>query len=254
MIEGSRRALLIETPEGIAFSLPLAGPVARCMAYSVDLLCIAAASSALNALLGLLGAISPDAAMALLMFLNFTIATGYGIVAEWLFRGQTMGKRLVRLRVMDRHGLKLRFSQVVLRNVLRAVDLLPAFHLTGGVACLLSPHAQRLGDLAAGTVVVRVPKVRQPDVAQVLAGKYNSLRDHPHLAARLRKQVHPEEARVALQAVLRRDRLDPAGRVALFSRLASLFQERVEFPAEAIEGLPDEGYVRNVVDILFRTR
>jgi hypothetical protein len=150
--------------------------------------------------------------------------------------------------------LRLQFHQILLRNLLRFVDSQPALYLVGGLASFFSPRAQRLGDLAASTIVVYHPKINEPDLDQLLAGKFNSLRQHPHLEARLRQRVSPDEARLALQALVRRDELDPAARVALFADLAEHFKGLVAFPAESIEAMPDEQYIRNVVDILFRTR
>jgi len=173
-------------------------------------------------------------------------------VLEWFWRGQTLGKRLLRLRVMDAQGLRLQFSQIVIRNLLRFVDMLPAFYLVGGIACLASRRAQRLSDFAANTIVVRNPKIQEPDLDQLLAGKFNSLREYPHLAARLHQRVSPGEARVALQALIRRDELNAQERVELFSEIAAHLRSLVEFPPETTEGITDEQYVRNVVDVLFR--
>ncbi len=146
----------------------------------------------------------------------------------------------------------LQFSQIVIRNLLRFVDMLPAFYLVGGIACLASRRAQRLGDFAANTIVVHNPKIQEPDLDQLLAGKFNSLREYPHLAARLHQRVSAGEARVALQALIRRDELNAQARVELFGEIAAHFRSLVEFPPEATEGITDEQYVRNVVDILFR--
>jgi hypothetical protein len=99
---------------------------------------------------------------------------------------------------------------------------------------------------------VHIPTHQEPDLEQLLAGKYNSLRQHPHLAARLAQRVGAEEARVALQALVRREAIEPAERIALFAELAEHFKNLVAFPPETTEGMPDEQYVRNVVDILFR--
>ncbi len=86
-----------------------------------------------------------------------------------------------------------------------------------------------------------------------MAGKYNSLRDYPHLEARLRQRVSPREAGLALQALLRRDQLDPQARIDLFEQMAFHLRSLVAFPAEACEGITAEQYVRNVVDVLFRS-
>lgn len=244
--------LTIRTPEGIVFSLPLAGPLTRFLAFAVDLAAVSVAGTVIGTVLGAFGVLSVDLARAFGAVAYFAISIGYGILAEWLWRGQTVGKRLLRLRVVDERGLRLQPSQIVVRNLLRFVDLLPVFYLVGGAAMVLTRRAQRLGDIAAGTVVVRALRPAEPDLDQVLAGKYNSLREHPHLAARLRQQVGPEEAVLALRAVLRRDTLDPEARVALFRDLAAHFRPLVEFPPDAVEGIADEQYVRNVVDVVFR--
>lgn len=246
--------LVVRTPEGIAFSQLLASPVSRFLAWSVDLFCIVAMAMLIGALAGLLQLISADFARAISVLLYFVISVGYAMVLEWYWRGQTIGKRLLRLRVVDAHGLRLQFSQVAIRNLLRFVDMLPALYLVGGLACLFTRRRQRLGDFAANTIVVRNPKIREPDLDQILAGKFNSLRAYPHLEARLRQRVSPEEAALALQAILRRDLLEPAARVELFSEIAAHFKAKVEFPSEAADGVADEQYVRNVVDILYRVR
>ncbi len=246
--------LLIRTPEGIVFSQVLASPVTRFLAWGLDLVCIIAALSLLNTGLTLLRWLAPDLAQALALVLYFVISIGYAMATEWYWRGQTLGKRLLRLRVVDAQGFRLRFSQIALRNLLRAIDAMPVFYLVGGTACLLSRRAQRLGDVAAGTIVVRVPRLEQPDLQQVMAGKYNSLREHPHLEARLRQRVSPAEAAVALAAVLRSEGLEAPARLELFQELASHFRDKVEFPRQAVEGLSDEQYVRNVVDVLYRVR
>ena len=66
--------------------------------------------------------------------------------------------------------------------------------------------------------------------------------------------MSPAEAAVALQALLRRDEFDPVARVELFAELAAHFRTKVEFPAEATDGITDEQYIRNVVDVVYRTR
>ena len=68
------------------------------------------------------------------------------------------------------------------------------------------------------------------------------------------QRVSPAEANVALQALLRREEFDPVARVELFGELAAYFRAKVDFPAEATDGTADEQYLRNVVDVLYRTR
>ena len=236
MLKEKQNTLQIRTPEGIDFSLVLAGPAARSLAWGIDLACIMALAYVAGKLVPALRVISADLAGAAALVAYFVISIAYGILTEWYWRGQTLGKKLLRLRVMDEQGLRLQFSQIVVRNLLRPVDALPVLYLVGGIACLLSRRAQRLGDFAANTIVVRNPKTVEPDLDQLLAGKFNSFRDYPHLAARLRQRVSPQEAAVALRALLRRDELDPRARVELFSHVVDHFRSIVEFPEDSTFG------------------
>lgn len=244
--------LVIQTPEGIEFPLTLAGPVSRCMAVLLDSFLVATASTVVGMFINAFRVVSADIASALGILSFFLMSTGYPILTEYLWRGQTIGKRVFRLRVMDAEGFRVRFSQILIRNLLRYVDFLPAFYCTGGIFCLLSRHAQRLGDIAAGTIVVRDPRIEEPDLSQLFAAKYNSFREYPHLIARVRKRISVPEAGILLQALVRRENLNPAARLELFRKFASHLRTVVEFPQEAVEGLTDEQYVRNIVEILFR--
>jgi uncharacterized RDD family membrane protein YckC len=244
--------LVLKTPEGIAFSLPLAGPVSRFLAWSIDLAALMAAAGLVRKILSDVGLISPAFAQTTYILAYFVLSIGYGIALEWFWRGQTLGKRVLGLRVMDEQALRLAFSQIVVRNLLRFVDALPMAYLFGGIACFATRRGQRLGDLAANTIVVRNPELTQPNLDQVLGGKFNSLEEHRRLAARLRQRTSPQAASVALEALLRRDEFQPVARVQLFASLAEHFRSLVTFPVEAIEQLSDEQYVRNVVAILYR--
>jgi len=246
--------LELRTPEGMEFSLPLAGPVSRMLALWVDLAVVMVAGGVIQKIVGVVGAVSADAAQGVFTVAYFVVSLLYGMVSEWMWQGQTVGKRMLGIRVMDRDGLPMQVSQIVVRNLLRPVDMLPVFYLVGGVTVLGSRYGQRIGDFAANTVVVRARAAERPDWQKLLAGKFNSMLEHPHLAARLRQRVGPELAGVALDAMLRRDELEDGARVRLFGELAGRFRGMVEFPAEAVETLSDEQYVRNVVEIIYRGR
>jgi uncharacterized RDD family membrane protein YckC len=246
--------LVIRTPEGIEFAHVLASPVSRGLALAIDLACVTALTSLTGGALKAFAALSPDVAGAVIALAYFIIGSGYGILMEHAWRGQTIGKRLMRLRVIDDAGLRLELGQVVVRNLLRAIDCLPAFYLVGGISALVTRKFQRLGDLAAGTVVVRIPHPTPIDIDQIQTGHYNSLRDHPHLEARMRQRVSPEEAALLLQAVLRRDEFEPEARLRLFAELADRLHQSVAFPESTTENLTPEQYVRNAVEILFAPR
>ncbi|MCB1122122.1 MAG: RDD family protein, partial [Verrucomicrobiae bacterium] len=181
--------LVIETPEGVQFVHQLASPVVRFIALGLDMMAISTIMSLLSFAVALVGWISPDLAIAFNVILYFLVSIGYYVFLEMVWRGQTLGKRMMRLRVMDARGLKLSPSQLILRNLLRFVDSLPLLYVVGGIASLINRRSQRLGDLAAGTVVVRIPEQETPDLGGVTGTAYNSLRDHPRLEALLRQRI-----------------------------------------------------------------
>jgi uncharacterized RDD family membrane protein YckC len=244
--------LFIGTPEGVTFKLTLAGPVTRFLAFAIDLSAISLISGLIGMTLRLFWALNGDAIQALVILAYFVVSIGYSIVLEWIWRGQTIGKRVLNLRVVDADGLRLTPAQIAVRNLLRFADLLPFFYVVGGCFCLCTRKYQRLGDIAANTVVVYERPEQIPDLEMILSGAYNSLRAYPHLAARLRQRVEPDEARLALEAVVRRDELDASARIELFREFGAHFSSMIEFPSESLEGLTDEQYVRNIVDLIYR--
>ncbi len=254
MALGQTEVLEIRTPEGVVFSLPLAGPVARCLAVAIDFALVIGMGMVVSIVLTLASLVSPAWSTGATYIAMFVLKLGYPILCEWLWRGKTVGKLVMRLRVVDERGLGLRFGQVVIRNILRLVDFAPAFYVVGGLSMALTRHCQRLGDLAAGTVVIRTPPLREPRLDQIMAGQFNSFRDHALVEARLRQRATPEEAALALSAVLRRESLEPGERLRVYGQLADHFRTLARFPDEVETALTDEQYVRNVVDSLFRKR
>lgn len=244
--------LVIQTPEGVQFVHQLASPVVRFIAVAIDTFVVMSLLSVLSVSVSLLRLISLDIAMAFYVLLYFVVSIGYYILLEVVWRGQTVGKRLMRLRVIDANGLKLRFSQFILRNLLRFADSLPILYFLGGCCALINRRSQRLGDIAAGTVVVRLPEFKSPELSEVLGSVYNSFRDHPRLEALLRKEVSPSQAAIALNALHRRDELDAVARAHLFAELAKTLREQVKVPEDVIASMSDEQYVRNCVDTFYR--
>lgn len=244
--------LEVRTPEGIVFTLPLAGPMRRMLAMWVDTCVVSLLTYLANTILTVLQLFGEDMAGGVTMVAGFAIFVLYGILSEYYGNGQTLGKRLLRLRVLDAEAKAPTLSQIVVRNLVRIADTLPAMYLLGGIATLVTRNQQRLGDLAARTVVIRMDAESAADWSQIFRGKFNSMASQLHLAARLRQRTDPRIAAIALDAILRRDELDPEARVQLFSQLAGYFRPLVTFPAETVEALSDEQYVRNAVEILYR--
>jgi uncharacterized RDD family membrane protein YckC len=242
--------VIVETPEGVRFALPLAGVVARFLALVIDMLAISIICTVLERIAGIVGWVSPDSMVALTVLGYFAITIGYGILFEWIWHGQTPGKRVLSLKVMDANGLKLQASQIAVRNLMRAVDSLPALYIVGGVAALLTKRHQRLGDMVANTIVVQQRRLALPDLLRLnLDEKFNSLASVPHLAARLRQQITPDLVELAYQALLRREELTPDVKLEVFRLLAGRFRCLVKFADEITTTLSDERYVRNALQI-----
>ena len=247
-----RKTLRIQTPEGVVFNLTIAGLFSRFLAWTVDGAVIVASSTIIGLVTQFLSFLSVDFARALYVILFAVFSVGYGIFTEWNWRGQSLGKRLLRLRVMDASGLKLHLSQIVIRNLLRPVDLLPVCYLLGATFLFWNRRGQRLGDLAANTVVIAIPETRLIGIQQAGQSKYNSFRAYPHLEARLRQLIKPGEAALAFDAVLRRDEIRPEARIELFRQIASHLREVVPFEETMDEMITDEQFVRNAVASIYR--
>jgi uncharacterized RDD family membrane protein YckC len=244
----------LRTPEGVAFSFRLASPVLRLAALSIDWAVVTTTWSTLATICVVLQVLNRDLAGLVAALTYFVLTFGYSIVVEWYWRGQSVGKRLLRLRVVDARGFRLSFPQVALRNIMRIVDSLPLAYLVGGITALMSDRSQRLGDIVAGTLVIWEPAEVIPDMDLIRGEKYNSLRAHPGVVARLRQAVAPADARVAWQALARRDELNPDARLKLFAEIAGYFRSLTPVPPELGEGISDEQFTRNVVDVLFVNR
>ncbi len=252
MNNGFKKIIEVKTPEGVSFPLYPASPLLRAAALMIDFFCIIATINAIMIPIRIVSIISKDTADGLAIFISFIVAFGYYIAIEWFWDGRSVGKKLFHLRIIDQNGLKLSFPQVLLRNLLRVVDFLPAFYVAGGISATLSQRWQRLGDIAAGTMVIREDKIVEPDLSKILADKYNSFRDYPYFTAKARSALTPAEAALIFTFLQRRDRFNDDVRIELCSKLADYFKTLVEFPDEALENISNERYLRNLADIVYQ--
>lgn len=147
VIDTTRR---VATPEGIELTLHLAGAVPRAIAWAIDLAIRAAIVLAVMTLALPLGQAGWGVVLLAAFFVEWLLPAW--LEAAW--RGQTPGKRALGLAVLNDDGTPVRWPGALTRNLLRAVDFLPFFYGTGLVAMLANRDFKRLGDLAAGTVVV----------------------------------------------------------------------------------------------------
>ncbi len=148
--------LRIATPEGVDVELTLAGIGSRFIAALLDLLI---QGSILLAAAFALGVIGDDdeggVGVAVYSIVFFLVFFDYDVLFEVRSRGRTLGKRWTGLRVVRTGGRPVTFVPSSVRNVMRLVDILPAFYAIGMLSIFVTARNQRLGDLAAGTLVLR---------------------------------------------------------------------------------------------------
>jgi len=199
MLDTTRR---VATPEGIELTLHLAGPVPRAAAWAIDLALRIAVVVAISFVALQLGRAGWGIVLLAWFFVEWLLPAW--LEATW--RGQTPGKRAMGLMVLNDDGTPVRWPAALTRNLLRAADFLPVLYGLGLVAMLVNRDFKRLGDLAAGTVVVYQQERRA--------------------AAKKIPEAAPVVPPIPLQLAEQRALLE------LAERSATLTQERVEELAE----------------------
>jgi uncharacterized RDD family membrane protein YckC len=165
--------LVISTPERVAFQYEIAGIGSRFLAQIIDSLIITVILIAITILAAALGGVFGSGELAILVevILGFILLAGYFLVSEAAWNGQTLGKRSARLRVVGDHGEPLTIAQAAIRNLVRIVDFLPFFYGIGMLTLFINGRGKRLGDFAAGTLVVRDrQRISLYDLAGTAAG------------------------------------------------------------------------------------
>lgn len=163
--------LSIETPEQVALEFPVAGLGSRFVALLLDHLMVGGGFVGLLLVFAAVAAMGGRHLMESLagkwflaggIFLSFVLFWGYFALFEAFWHGQTPGKRVLRLRVIKDAGRQITFFESLARNLLRVADFMPGFYLAGVVTMLCNQRNKRLGDLAAGTIVVHERSDTQP--------------------------------------------------------------------------------------------
>lgn len=242
------RTLEVRTPESIAFHYELAGLGSRFLALMVDqaiqILVLVAIFGALvlagtRELAARHGApsvadkVTVSVAGAILIAIVFAVLFGYFIVFEAVWNGQTPGKRLLGLRVVRDGGYPLDFGASLIRNLIRVGEWVFGYYIIAAISAVLSPENKRLGDLAAGTIVVRDARLAAPSAL--------TQRDETAYAA---TAYLSGEERVLIQRFLeRRDALDEARRAEIAASLAARVRNRV--PPE-LARLDDESLIERL--------
>ena len=167
--------LIIDTPEQVAIRFPVAGIGSRFLAILIDTLLQIAAYVVMVLVFVLVISAAPKSTntgefshagekwlIAGLILVHFLMYWGYFTLFEAFWNGQTPGKRLFKIRVIQDSGRQITFFESMIRNLIRIVDLFPSFYLVGVVSMACNRQHKRLGDLAAGTLVVHERPAEEP--------------------------------------------------------------------------------------------
>jgi uncharacterized RDD family membrane protein YckC len=175
----TEEVLIIETPERVPLHFALASIGNRFLACAIDhtiqalaliLIGIAAAVLANLSFLEDMLASAPKWVYAVMIILLFLVFAGYFTFFEWIWSGQTPGKRWLKLRVIREDGRPITFWEASVRNLLRPLDMFPlGSYSIGLIAVFSSTRDQRIGDMVGGTVVVREREAEAPEFDQVFA-------------------------------------------------------------------------------------
>jgi uncharacterized RDD family membrane protein YckC len=221
----------IRTPENLELTYALAGAGSRSAAYLVDCFILMVSSQLLFNLFVALFALplGMEWAIAISVFIGFTVVNSYFILFEWLLSGQTPGKRLVGIRVIKVGGYSLRFLDVLLRNLMRFVDFLPVFYGVGAASLLVTSRCQRLGDVVAGTLVVH----QEPSGADgLLTPLPAAIAGEPELPAGQLSAVPGPMVDLAVEFVIHRDQLAPRYRQQIAVELSDLIAKIGGIPVD----------------------
>lgn len=148
---------LAETPEGIDLQAQLAGPVVRAIAYSIDIAIRSLVIGAIWIILIFAGKVG----VGIILLLSFILEWFYPVLFEVYNNGQTIGKRYMGLAVVNYDLTPITWGPSLVRNLLRFADFMPFSYLGGLLSIVLTRRFQRLGDLAAGSLVIYRNETRQ---------------------------------------------------------------------------------------------
>ena len=235
------------TTEKVPFTYRVAGLGSRFLAWLVDAGMIVILGTAGFCAGIVLETGREGMGMALILLWLFALTWGYFLLFEWLWHGQTLGKRLLGIRVIQWQGTSVTFYQSAIRNILRVVDSLPIFYALGFCVAACNRESRRLGDIAAGTLVVHSERKAKPIHALPdTPGQPNTIRQ-PLIRQRL-AQLEREQKQTLLDLSLRRNQLSVPDRARLFHAAAEFLQERLDLAPE--QYVSDEKFVLQLAAML----
>ena len=237
--------LTITTPEHVPIRLEPAGAGSRFLAVLIDSAITTATAGTASYITSIF--FPPGVAGAVFITLSLFLAWGWHIWFEVRQNGRTPGKRALSLRVMDERGLPVSLFQSIVRNFMRVVDFIPVFYGVAAIASLISPLRRRLGDIVAGTVVIRdaQPLAMRGQIAP--ERRHNTLRT-PRVQRLVKHRISLEEREFLLTLCVRAEKLSPAARYDLMESVAAHYRETLGVEEVQISG---ENFVRDLTALLY---
>jgi uncharacterized RDD family membrane protein YckC len=235
----------ITTPEHVPIRLEPAGAGSRFLATLIDWIVIMGITAATGFVLSLL--LPQGIAGALTITINFVLTWGWHVFFETKKAGRTPGKRALKLRVIDAHGLPVSLYQSLVRNIVRMLDMAPVFYGVGAISTLVTSTRRRLGDIVADTLVVRDTHALAYTGQLAADRRHNSLRT-PRVLRLIRHRISLEEREFLLTLCLRADRMSPAARYDLMQDVAAWYRQKLGVEEDSISG---ENFVRDLTAVLF---
>lgn len=226
----------IVTPQGVVLDLETAGVGYRGLARALDIIVLLGVGGLLFAAFNAIGG---TVGLVLSVLGGFLLIFGYPLVAETFFRGRTIGKWAAGLRVVTLEAGPIGFREAFIRSIFQIIDVFASFGAVALVSSLVSNRSQRLGDLAAGTFVIRDPK-SQPHYPAVPFTPPMGTED---IAATIDvTKLRPDQERVIRSFLLRVGTLSQPARVHLGGQLAAKVAQALGHDV-ALYGLPPEPYL-----------
>ena len=260
--------LIIETPERVPLEFALASIGNRFLAVTIDhliqyltIFIVVWAFISFSGLGDSFGASArglveemPKWTLAILIIVLFLLFSGYFILFEWLWNGQTPGKRLMKLRVIREDGRPVTFWEALARNLLRMFDAIPGFlipiYSVGLIVVFASRRDQRIGDVFAGTVVVRERGTEAPTFEEVFS---NPLSDAAFRRVQKKTEFQADvsllterEMTVVETFLRRRWDLSDSQRIWMAWRVALPVMYKIK-PAYDLQTFTYEGFLEEVV-------
>ncbi len=247
-MSSSDEFLNIDTPENVAFGYEVVGIGSRFIAGIVDSAIIGAILTAV-ALIIVLTASPFDGdngtlISAIGLFLFFVILWGYYIFFEMSWNGRSPGKRMAGLRVIKRDGTPITLSESIIRNLLRTIDSLPAFYGVGIVSMFIDGQSRRLGDIMAGTLVVRDNEDITLENINTKSGRRTLMSAPRQVADGIREwpvhKLNDDDIRLAEDFLQRRYEIKNANDLAY--KIARRLMKKMELPASEMVFMSDAIY------------